>query len=469
MRTYHLNAADKTPLYEQLYRSLRQDILSGVIVGGEKLPSRRQLATHLHISQMTVETAYNQLLEEGYLIAMPRKGYFVQRQLISPPPPTIAASPPFLPRPSHTCRYDFRINAVDTECFPFSTWARLSRQVLSQYAEKLLYIVEPNGIAELREEIRRYLYNFRGLNISVSNILIGAGSEYLLPMILQLLGTRRIYALENPGYRKLYQIFARNGATVRPLPLDDKGLRVDTLEQSDAEIVYLTPSHHFPLGTVMPIARRLELLRWVNAAPNRYIIEDDYDSEFRYVSRPIPPLGELDHTNRVIYVNTFAKSLTPSLRIGYCVLPNDLTAQCRALFSLYSSTVPSLEQYTLAEFMRTGSFERHISRSRKIYQARRDTLLSALQKEFTSIPYSVSGEEAGLHILLSVRNGMDEATLIERAMSASVRVYALSNYYDEPIQPPPSTLLLGYAGMTEEQITEAVRLLREVWKWHRFY
>jgi len=468
MRTYSLNVADKTPLYEQLYRALRQDILSGVIAGGEKLPSRRQLATHLHISQITVETAYNQLLEEGYLITMPRKGYFVQSQLISPPPPVVSVSPSFLPRQKHICRYDFRINTVDTKCFPFSTWARLSRQMLSKYAEKLLYAVEPNGVSELREEIRRYLYNFRGLNISVSNILVGAGSEYLLPLILQLLGTRRIYALENPGYRKVYQIFARNGATVRPLPLDDKGLRVDALEQSDAEIVYLTPSHHFPLGTVMPIARRLELLRWANAAPNRYIIEDDYDSEFRYVSRPIPPLGELDHTNRVVYVNTFAKSLMPSLRISYCVLPAALTARFHTLFSLYSSTAPSLEQYTLAEFMRTGSFERHISRSRKIYQTRRDTLLTALQKEFIDIPYSISGEEAGLHILLSIRNGMNETTLIEKARSAGVRVYALSDYYDDPAQSPPATLLLGYADMTEEQIREGARLLRGAWKFHRF-
>ena len=463
MLTYHLDPQSKTPLYEQLYRAIRADIMSGALAGGERLPSKRKLAANLRVSQVTVETAYGQLLAEGYLVSEPRRGYFVQRQLAVPAAPSPApVAAPAQAAPADGCRYDFRTNIVDTGCFPFSVWARLSRSVLSEYSDRLLQAADPCGAIELRVQIARYLHDFRGINVSPDNILVGAGSEYLMHLVIQLLGRERIYALENPGYRKLYQIFAANGAAVRPLPLDKSGLRADALAASDTSVVYLTPSHHFPLGTVMPAARRMEILRWA-AAGDRYIIEDDYDSEFRYASRPIPALGELDRAGRVVYVNTFAKSLSPGLRIGYLVLPDALMARYRERFSLYSSTVPSFDQQTLAAFLRTGGFERHISRSRKLYQARRDALMAALDRELAALPHEVSRSEAGLHLLLHMRCGLRERELIERARDAGVRVYGLSAYYMPPVQPPRATLVLGYAGLTAQQIDEAAALLRQAW------
>lgn len=465
MLTYHLDPHSKTPLYEQLYRAVRADIMSGTLAGGTRLPSKRQLAANLRVSQITVETAYGQLLAEGYIVSEPRRGYFVQKQLAVPAQTQApkAAAPHAHAAPADDCKYDFRTNIVDTECFPFATWARLSRSVLSEYSDRLLRATDPCGAAELREQIARYLYDFRGINISPDSILVGAGSEYLMHLVIQLLGRDRVYALENPGYRKLYQIFDVSGVAVRPLPLDKSGLRADALAASDASVVYLTPSHHFPLGTVMPAARRMEILRWASAAPDRYIIEDDYDSEFRYASRPIPALGEMDRAGRVVYVNTFAKSLSPALRIGYLVLPDALMARYRERFSLYSSTVPSFDQHTLAAFMRTGGFERHISRSRKVYQARRDALMAALDRELADLPHEVSRSEAGLHLLLHMRNGMLERELIERARAVGVRVYGLSAYYTPPVKPPKATLVLGYAGLTEQQINEAAALLRQAW------
>ena len=465
MLTYHLDPHSKTPLYEQLYRAVRADIMSGTLAGGTRLPSKRQLAANLRVSQITVETAYGQLLAEGYIVSEPRRGYFVQKQLAVPAQAQApkAAAPHTHAAPADDCKYDFRTNIVDTECCPFATWARLSRSVLSEYSDRLLRATDPCGAAELREQIARYLYDFRGINISPDNILVGAGSEYLMHLVIQLLGRDRVYALENPGYRKLYQIFNVSGVAVRPLPLDKSGLRADALAAGDASVVYLTPSHHFPLGTVMPAARRMEILRWASAAPDRYIIEDDYDSEFRYASRPIPALGEMDRAGRVVYVNTFAKSLSPALRIGYLVLPDALMARYRERFSLYSSTVPSFDQHTLAAFMRTGGFERHISRSRKVYQARRDALMAALDRELADLPHEVSRSEAGLHLLLHMRNGMLERELIERARAVGVRVYGLSAYYTPPVKPPKATLVLGYAGLTERQIDEAAALLRQAW------
>lgn len=465
MLTYHLDAQSGVPLYEQLYRAVRADIMSGALAGGTRLPSKRQLAANLRISQITVETAYGQLAAEGYIVSAPRRGYFVQEQITPPPSVHTEAVHRIVGKYPRNERYDydFKTNIVDNGCFPFSTWAHLSRRVLSEYSARLLEATDPRGVLQLRQEIAHYLHDFRGIAVSPENIVVGAGLEYLIGLLIQLLGHGHVYAVENPGYRKLAQIVTQNSAALRPIPLDKSGLRADVLAESDASVVYLTPSHHFPLGTVMPVARRLELLRWAAGKPGRYIIEDDYDSEFRYASRPIPALRELDREGRVIYVNTFSKSLAPGLRIGYLVLPDALMARYRERFSLYAATVSSFDQFTLAAFMHSGGFERHISRSRKVYQARRDALMAAIDREFTELPHEISRSEAGLHLLLHMRNGMLERELVERAKAAGVRVYALSAYYMPPVRPPRATLVLGYAGMTGEQIDEAAARLRRAW------
>ena len=466
MLTYHLKPHDQQPLYEQLYHAVRADIMSGALPGGTRLPSKRQLAANLRVSQITVETAYGQLVAEGYIASAPRRGYFVQEQLavpVSEPQEPFAPPLPPISASEETYPYDFRTDFVDNGCFPFSTWAHLSRRVLSEYSARLLEATDPRGVLQLRQEIAHYLHDFRGIAVSPENIVVGAGLEYLIGLLIQLLGHGHVYAVENPGYRKLAQIVTQNSAALRPIPLDKSGLRADVLAESDASVVYLTPSHHFPLGTVMPVARRLELLRWAAGKPGRYIIEDDYDSEFRYASRPIPALRELDREGRVIYVNTFSKSLAPGLRIGYLVLPDALMARYRERFSLYAATVSSFDQFTLAAFMHSGGFERHISRSRKVYQARRDALMAAIDREFTELPHEISRSEAGLHLLLHMRNGMLERELVERAKAAGVRVYALSAYYMPPVRPPRATLVLGYAGMTGEQIDEAAARLRRAW------
>ncbi|NCB28453.1 MAG: PLP-dependent aminotransferase family protein [Clostridia bacterium] len=466
MLTYMLDPSRKMPLYEQLYTAIRDDIVSGALRSREKLPSKRKLAAHLRVSPVTIETAYGQLVAEGYLESAPKRGYFVQTLSSVQPPRGSAPQPSPLQAaaPVDDCRYDFRTNVVDTDCFPFSIWAKLLRGVLTERSHELLRAPDPQGAPVLREEIRRYLYQYRGIEVDIDQIIVGAGSEYLVGLLIQLLGRDKVYALENPGYPKLYRSFEASGATVLPLPLDRHGLREDRLRAAAPDIVYLTPSHHFPLGVVMPAARRLALLRWAEEDAHRYLIEDDYDSEFRYSSRPIPALKGLDRADRVIYLNTFAKSLAPSLRIGYVVLPRPLAHQFRERLGFYSSTVPSFEQYTLAEFLRTGAFERHISRSRNLYKARRDTLLAAFAHSPLASCVHLSGADAGLHLLARVENGMDEDTLIARAHEAGVHVYGLSNHYLSAFAPcPPATILLGYAGVPTEDIPDAVAQLAQAW------
>lgn len=466
MLTYILNPQAKTPLYEQLYTAIRQDIVSGTLKSGEKLPSKRQLAAHLKISPVTVETAYGQLLAEGYITSQPKRGYYaaaLETPALQTSRPT-RREIPSVPdtEPDDGCCYDLRTNIVDTDCFPFSTWAKLLRETLTEQSSRLLHATAPQGVPALREEICRYLYSFRGIAADPSQIIVGAGSEYLVGLLIQLLGRDKTYALEDPGYPKLYRIFEAGGARVLPVPLDSDGLREDRLRELSPDVVYLTPSHHFPLGVVMPAARRLALLRWAEEDESRYLIEDDYDSEFRYASRPIPALKGLDHADRVIYLNTFAKSLAPSLRIGYVVLPRPLARAFREKLGFYSSTVPSFEQFTLAKFLHSGSFERHVSRSRNLYKTRRDALIHTLESSPLGAFIRLSGSEAGLHLLAHVENGMDEHTLALRARQTGVRLYGLSGHYLKA-RCPEATVLLGYAGIPMEQIPASVQALCAAW------
>ncbi len=321
MFTPILDSSQRRPLYEQLYRYIRGEIEAGRLAAGERLPSKRALAAHLKISVVTVEGAYGQLLAEGYLRSEPKRGFFVQavQEEHRSPAPARTLSVPAPPTPA--LPYDFSTSAVDIALFPFATWAKLMREVLSEQAAPLLASPHPQGLPALRRAIAEHLYRFRGIRADAEQIVVGAGSETLIGLLVQLLGREGGYGVENPGYTKTQRILTSCGAAVRPLPLDGQGLRVDALEEAGVRVVHVTPSHHYPLGIIMPVARRQALLRWAEAAPDRYILEDDYDSEFRFSGRPIPALQSLDGGERVVYLNTFAKSLAPSLRISYMVLP----------------------------------------------------------------------------------------------------------------------------------------------------
>ena len=466
MLTPTLDPALKTPLYEQLYLQLRRDIESGALSSGEKLPSKRALSAHLKVSVVTIEGAYGQLLAEGYIRSEPKRGFFVSPlEVLAPVAPRHQVPPS--PAPAETAQaqipdYDFATNAVDALHFPFATWAKLMRQVLTREDSGLLSAIPPQGVAELRVAIVHYLHDFRGITASPDQVVVGAGSEYLTSILFQLLGQEGGYAVEDPGYLKFSRILAHQGAHICPIPLDEQGLRVDALRWSGARVAHVTPSHHFPLGTVMPVGRRQELLSWAVEGEGRYIIEDDYDSEFRFSGRPIPALQSLDDGERVVYLNTFAKSLAPSLRIGYMVLPPHLAQRYRRDFLFYSSTVPSFEQYTLARFLEGGHFERHIARMRVEYRDRKAAL--ALCVRDFGIPGTLSGADAGLHVLLHMQNGMDEGELVRRAAAEGVAVYPLTSCcLTSPSPPATPTLIMGYARLRVEDMRQAFRKLQAAW------
>ena len=354
MLTYTLDR-EAGPLYEALYRGIRGDILEGRLMPGEKLPSKRALADHLKISKVTVETAYAQLVAEGYIRSQEKVGYFVEAvEQGQAPAYRRALELPEAPRP--VWEADFTANNLPAEAFPFSVWAKLQREVLLDYGAELLGPVPPGGAYVLRQAIADYLYGFRSMTVSPDQILVGAGTDFLYNLLIQLLGRDKCYGVEDPGYGKIRQVYEAAGVPCLPVPLDGDGIRIDRL--GEAQVLHLSPSHHFPTGIVTPIGRRQALLEWAEGGEGRYLIEDDYDSEFRLAGRPIPTLQSIDRAGKVIYLNSFTKSIAPAIRISYLVLPPELMEEFRRRLGFYACTVPSFEQYTLARFLSRGYFEK---------------------------------------------------------------------------------------------------------------
>lgn len=454
---------DQKPLYEQLYNHIRNEIESGKIGPGDKLPSKRALSAHLKISVVTVETAYSLLAAEGYIYSVPGSGYYAERL---PGPFGREKAPVVVPKKpaAREYRYDFRTNQVDTELFPFSVWARLSREILSSGGAELLQACSGKGVYSLRQAIAEHLRSFRGVEAQPEQIVIGAGGEYLTGLLVQLLGRDKIYGVEEPGYVKTHRVFSANCHKVVPIALDGSGAKPESLLAQGIQVAHLTPSHHFPLGTVMPAARRHEILSWAGAGEDRYIIEDDYDSDFRFSGKPVPALQSLDCANRVIYLNTFTKSLAPSMRIGYMLVPLGLLERFDEKLGFYACTVPVFEQLILAEFIKRGHFERHISRMRKLYLGRRDFFIKALEASPLSRILEIKSTNAGMHLLLRSQNGLSERELLARAAAEDVRVYGLSEYYSfGGMYQGPGCVIAGYSGMNTQQLAQGIAALERAW------
>ena len=453
MLTYELKKSPGVPLYEALYRCIRADILSGSLKPGQKLPSKRTLAQNLEVSKITVEGAYGQLLVEGYIRAVEKIGYFVEDIPHATPVSAAAENAALSPKPQPL----LDLTGSGTEKFPFSVWSRLQREVMLDYGEKLLLPLPNQGIVSLRQAIADHLHAFRGMTVDPDNILIGAGTDFLYNLLIQLLGRDKIYAVEDPGYSKIHRIYAAGGVRCISVPMDREGVLPGKLE--DAQVLHLSPAHHFPTGLVTSVTRRQELLRWAGSCGG-YIIEDDYDSEFRFDAHPKPTMQSLDRSGRVIYMNTFSKSLAPSIRISYMVLPRELMEKFRKNLGFYSCTVSSFEQYTLARFLSRGYFEKHINRMRKYYKMRRNQVLSTLSRCAFADRLTIHEEDAGLHFLLKVETPMTDEELVALCEEKGIRIRALSSYYHLSIPDADRhCLVINYAGLNQEALEQALAAL----------
>ena len=459
MLMFELDKNATEPLYEQLYDAIKKGIVDGSIPVEKKLPSKRKLADFLMISQTTIELAYGQLLAEGYIVSKPRIGFFVEDIATLPYIDKAVVVPE---EKSSTPRYkiDFSPGRIDTASFPFSTWRRYAKDAVDEQQHHLLLAGSAQGEYALRKEIASYLYQSRGVHCRPEQIVVGSGTEQLIPMILQILGDYNVYALENPGYQMTHHIIEQYGQRSLPIRIDDDGLDVSELEKSDANITYVTPSHQFPTGAILSAPRRAQLLQWASRQENRYIIEDDYDSEFRYIGKPIPSLQGLDHQQKVIYLSTFSKSLMPSLRIAFFVLPEKLMPRYHALFTYYTCTVPRFEQHILAQFMRDGHFSKHLNRMRKIYRKKLEKLTETIA-QYEAV--NISGEQAGMHVALTVKHDLTAEQLSTQAKAAHIRISPLSQYMLKEDARYNQHLLLGFGGIDEQCIPQTIKTLFALW------
>lgn len=464
MLTYSFTNIGSDSMYEYLYKCIRNDITQGKIKAGEKLPSKRSFAKNLGISVITVENAYGQLLAEGYIYSMPKRGFYVS-DLSSAYMEKKAVRKEQLSLTGGETSYfaDFSSNQTDSEIFPFAIWSKTVREVLNDNQKQLMINPPCGGILELRQAIAQYLREFRAMQVDPEQIVIGAGTEYLHGLLIQLLGNDRIYGVENPGYHKISRIYENMKVEYAKVSMDQEGVSIQELEEKRVDIIHTSPSHHFPTGIVMPVSRRYELLGWAAKSPERYIIEDDYDSELRLSGNPFPTLQSIDVSDKVIYMNTFTKTLASTVRISYMVLPLTLTEKFYQKLSFYSCTVSNFEQYTLAKFMENGSFEKHINRLRNYYQMKRDAILKAFRKEPLGRFVNIQEEGAGVHFLMQISTAKSEEEIVKEAKGKGIKLAPLSHYFDgEEKESFENTYVVNYSSVDLQNIERAAQVLGQI-------
>lgn len=441
--------------YKQIYEQFKLLIEKGQLVQNEAIPSIRQLADTLGVSRNTTLTAYEQLVAEGYIRGELKKGYFVN----SYEPVYLHATSSRSERLSEShsdIRIDFRAGAVDADHFPLKVWRKFANQELKKDSAYVYGNLQ--GELELRQQIAQYLLQSRGVKADAEEIIIGSGTQQLLLYLTLLLKGKfdSIY-LENPGYDGARAVFSMQHFHIHPLPVNGQGFHLDELTD-EAQLVYVTPSHQFPYGVSMPIQQRLALIKW--ASDDGYIIEDDYDSEFRYIQKPFPALASLNR-DRVIYMGTFSKALLPSIRLSFMVLPRALLCEYQKKYSSMEQTASPLHQLTLAQFMKMGEWDKHIRKMRLVYKRKMTFLVNQLHMHFGA-KITVIGEQAGLYILIRVHAVQDENWLIDQASRYGVKVYPTSPYFFSPSGEP--LLQLGFSKLTHEEMEEGITILKKAWE-----
>lgn len=442
MKNFNLNGKNK---YYSLYGHIRGEILSGKIKKGEKLPSKRALASELGVSVITVQLAYEQLLAEGYIVSRERSGYFaeeVEAQYAYNKKNSYKAEDPRQKK----YRADLVNGKTPSALFPFWVWAKLMRNVLSDCGEHLLERVPGEGDWELRRAISDYLYRSRGIDADPRRIIVGAGAEHLYGVIVQLLGRDKIFAVENPGYSRISMTYELNGAKFVPVNVGSRGIDMEMLENSRASVAHISPSHQFPTGAVTPVSSRIKIINWAKKTDG-YIIEDDYDSEFRLSGKPLQSMLSLN-PDRVIYVNTFSKSLAPSMRMGYMILPPALFERFEVFFSRAANTVPLFEQKTLAAMLDGGYFERHISRLKKYYKDIRKLLIAAISSSEEKCEITDTG--SGLHMVVRFPAARSDDEIKRAAEKTGVNIKCLSDYLIAPYENVDKCAVINYSGLTRE-------------------
>lgn len=449
---------ERGPLYQQIYSLIANYIITGRLKAGDRLPSKRALSTQLGVSVITIQGAYDMLCDEGYIISRPRSGFYVQK--VDTPKMAIQV----LEKPVHIekseYKYDFRMNAVDRNSFPYKTWGRLMRETILD-GQDLLRRSDARGDSVLRESLAQHLEQLRGVKCSPRQIFIGAGIEYL-QMLLCRIFDGYMFALEDPCYPKLRKVLENDNRLYENIPLDKNGIMIDKLEESCAEIVCITPSHQFPTGVEMPIGQRSRLLKWAcGGNKRRYIIEDDFGGEFDLDGIPARCMQGLDTNGRVIYMGSFSRILAPTIRIAYMILPFPLLEITQERFSAYSSTVSFFEQRALSRFINEGYMLQHIRRTKNVLRRRRELLFELICTIPEDRRPAIDLHTVSSHAVLYLKKG-DALSFIHKANLCGVRVYNMADFYKNKKDTPKNCIVLGISDISETQIKEAFCCIRDL-------
>ncbi|RHD76107.1 PLP-dependent aminotransferase family protein [Olsenella sp. AM30-3LB] len=478
MQGIDLTGREELPLYEYLYRCIRDQVVAGQIAAGERLPSRRTLAERLGVSVVTVEGAYAQLVAEGYVVARSRRGYYAASL---PSLPNAAAAMPVVAASAHAAKagwedkraagsvpYDLTRGANVASPGAARLWERALRDVLAHESDDVLYRTPPaRGVPRLREAIAAHLARSRGMSVDPSLVVVGAGAQTLYGLVAQLLREGGSVGVEDPGYARASETYRAHGLDVRYLPLDGEGISVRALRGSDVVMAHVMPSHQFPTGRVMSVARRYELLGWAAEKDGRYVVEDDYDCELRLAGRPIPALASIDATGSVIYLNTFSKSLSSALRIAYLVLPASLDAASDERLGFLSTTVPAIDQVALAQALESGAYERHVARYRRDMREVRDALAEGLLDGPAGQRVRIEEADSGIHFVLAVEDdGRGEAGIAAAARETGVGLTPLSSFVraSEHAGTPDglARFVVQYDGLSAGEASAAAKALGSV-------
>jgi len=459
----------KAPYYVQIVEFIKKEIISGMIPSHTRLPSIRKLADQLNTSATPVELAYQQLLSEGFIESKPKIGYFVtsihKASIASKPNSHQPEEPlPITARDPREYKYDFHLSKNDFTRFPYRTWKRLFARNLMNSAA--LSYGNPQGEEGLRQVLAGYLHQYRGVNCSPEQIVIGA-DQYILASLLSLIvhdtsRSNRI-AIEDPGYHQLPATFRKHGYEVIPVALEPDGLSLEELHKSKANVVYTSPSHQFPRGMIMPISRRLQLIEWAKNH-SAYIIEDDYDGEFRYHGKPIPSMQGLVDNSPIIYLSGFSQLLAPAFCIHYMVLPEQLLPKYHELRTeLYlEHSAARWNQITLQQFIEQGFLETHLRKMRQLYRRKHDLMIRAIHKYFGN-KATITGTDAGFHVILTIDHVLTETELAASARDVGIMVAPMSFTWWDKSQPRALEFMIGFGGIPEDRIEEGIHLLHKVW------
>lgn len=432
-------------LYMQIYEYFKNEIINGTYKANTKLPSKRNLAKEYKISLNTVDNAYSKLLEEGFIYSKERQGFFVSDvgELY-----VLDSKPIHITKEEENIEYDFSYSGVSEE-FPYKIFQKISSNIFDN--KDILEKVDYQGYFPLRTQISEYLDKSRGFKADPSQIVISSGSEYLFQIIFKLISGK--FGIEDPGYNMLSNIMDTNDINYEFIPVDKNGMDLTKLKKSKSDFCVITPAHQFPTGVIMNMQRRVELL---NMKKIEYVIEDDYDSEFKYSKRPVPALKSIDVNDKVIYIGSFSKSISPSFRVSFMVLPFDLVEKYNKIFKFFICPVSIMVQKMLTAFIETGEFEKHLNRMRKIYSKKRQLLIDMLseRKDIT-----IRGADAGLHVVLEYPKNYSEEYIVKKAKEKKIKVYGLSSYGTKREIP---SILLGFATLSEEKLKEGVKLFLEI-------